>query len=26
MPFGTLHADLLMDALTDVLAETPVPA
>jgi 4-aminobutyrate aminotransferase-like enzyme len=24
MPFGTLHADLLMDALTEVLAETQV--
>lgn len=26
MPFGIDHADLLMDALTEVLAETPVPA
>jgi 4-aminobutyrate aminotransferase-like enzyme len=26
MPFGIEHADLLMDALTEVLAETPVPA
>jgi 4-aminobutyrate aminotransferase-like enzyme len=25
MPFGIDHADLLMDALTEVLAETPVP-
>ena len=26
MPFGIDHADLLMDALAQVLAETPVPA
>jgi hypothetical protein len=26
MPFGLDHADLLMDALTEVLAETPVSA